>query len=63
MRLVLSMLFILTAASLLGACATKHELSYVASDAPRWNVNPDKWDANTNKLVTAPTPGAPMVRR
>jgi hypothetical protein len=47
----------------LAGCATKHELSYVASDAPAWNVNPDKWDADTNKLTTAPTPGAPTVRR
>ena len=43
----------------LAGCATKHELSYVAADAPAWNINPDKWDADSNKLVTAPTPGAP----
>jgi len=48
---------------LLAGCATKHELSYVAADAPSWNINPDKWDATTNKLTTAPTPGAPMVHR
>ena len=47
----------------LAGCATKHELSYVASDAPSWNVNPDKWDATTNALTMAPTPGAPMVRK
>ena len=63
MRLTVITLGLLLTATMLGACATKHELSYVASDAPRWNINPDKWDANTNKLTTAPTPGAPMVHR
>ena len=63
MRLTLTIFALLLVATVLGACATKHELSYVASDAPRWNINPDKWDANTNKLTTAPTPGAPMVHR
>ena len=57
------MIRILLLALLLAGCATKHELSYVASDAPRWNINPDKWDSDTNKLVKAPAPGAPMVHR
>lgn len=57
MRLVLCLLLLTT------GCAVKHEISYVAADAPSWNVNPDKWDATTNQLTTAPTPGAPMVSR
>jgi hypothetical protein len=48
---------------LLAGCATKHELSYVTADAPQWNVNPDRWNATTNAITTAPTPGSPMVHR
>lgn len=40
----------------LTACGGRsHELTYVKSSDPVWQVNPDKWTATSNDLTAAPT--------
>jgi uncharacterized lipoprotein YajG len=38
---------------LLGACTDPRALTYVQTNAPRWNINPAMWNDNT--LTTPPT--------
>jgi hypothetical protein len=52
-------LLILAAMLTLGACASHYkELPAVHSGDPVWQLNPDRWTAHENDLITPPADGA-----